>query len=426
VIGTAGIRSGMIADPHPNPGRQWQNFISRSLRLGLCCAVWWMVLLPADSAEAGAGMGGGSVAAIRSRIEDSLRLEAHAALRRSCRQLQTWQLPDGSWAEHPAITSLAVLALLNARPWAAAESQRYDAALDFICRKITRDGMSLTRLEQAYPVFTTAVSMFALIRAGRPGDQSAIRNAREFLLSSQFISIPDTDSRFGGFCREPQAAPDLTTTEYVLEALYLSDFLNRPPLMTDEKAGQFADAAYVRAAAFIGRCQIPVTAVEMSGGFLNGPPPASEPAMVGPTHSPGYLLCAGLKSLLYANVSICDPRVTAAVTRLNQIYTVEKNPGAGAAGYYTYLYTLTKALTAWERQTPAASTVSPPADWRRQVTEALLVRQLGDGSWRQQNPDGWENRTELTTAYALLTLELILDEGATGPVHRQPASIIIP
>ena len=386
---------------------------SRSQRIGCRHALGLLLLLPVHGIRSDPAPT--PVAVTRARVEDSLRLEARAALRRGCRNLVSRQLPDGSWAEHPAVTSLATLALLNAGPLAEIDSQHVDAALNFIGRRSGHDHALESAAESQYPVFSTAVSMLALIRADRPQDQAALRQDREFLLSSQVTGVPDTDPRAGGFRQAAKTFPDLTTTEYVLEALYLSDYLDRPPQAAAPEAGPRADAVYARAAAFIGRCQIMAAQDAHSGGFGDHPPQPSEALQSGPPRSAGYLLCAGLKSLLYANVPVADPRVQAAVVGLNRIYTVESNPGAGMAGYYTYLYTLTKALAAWEQRTPSAPAVAIPAAWRRQATAALLVRQGGDGSWRQQAPDWWENRTELTTAYALLTLELTLDEVRLAP-----------
>jgi len=346
-------------------------------------------------------------------VDESLRLEAQGAIRRGGRYLCSRQLPDGSWAENPAVTSLCALALLNAPPEAPADFREHAArGVQFIVTRLAGDARSEFAAGQQYPVFTVAVAMLAVIRIQEAADAAFLRQARQFLLNAQCRNLPETDPLYGGFRSGKDRRPDLTTTEYALEALYLSDALDRPPTTAEPAAGKRADAAYAAALVFISRCQRSggLTAAPPGGFFRDSPGDGIVATpLPGTPRSIGYLTCAGLKSLLYAGVKADDPRVRAALGWLREAFSVDHNPGLGEAGYYTYLFTLTKALNAWERDAGGLAAAFRPT-WRREVTEALLARQGGDGQWTHRAPDWWENRPELTTAYALLALELTLRE----------------
>jgi squalene-hopene/tetraprenyl-beta-curcumene cyclase len=356
------------------------------------------------------------------RVDTSLTLEARSAIRRACRSLVARQLPDGSWAAHPAVTSLAALALLNAPDATAAEhaaaARRGAAAVaEALPLQLDADGT----VQRPYPVLTTAVAVLCLVRLDETAHTPLLRRARAFLLAAQRLDLPAADPAHGGFAGAPGAPPDLTTSEYVLEALYLTDHLDRDgaaAAAADPAATARADQAYAAALAFVGRCQerrpgeaappTPPGLRQTPGWFRDAPPGIHDGVPPGTPRGIGYLTAAGLKSLLYAGTAADDPGVTAALDWFRAFFRTDANPELGAAGYYTYLFTATKAFHAWERRRPTAVAGGPPETWRRDVVLALLTRQSGDGGWRCQAPDWWETRPELTTAYALITLELAL------------------
>lgn len=357
------------------------------------------------------------------RVDTSLALEAQAAIRRGCRYLVSRQLPDGSWAAHPAVTSLAALALLNAPGTTGAEmapAGRRGALA--VAEALPLQLATGPAAQRPYPVLTTAVASFVLVRLQDPAHDALLHQARTFLLQSQCLDLPADAPGRGGFAGVPGRNPELTTSEYVLEALYLTDFLDAPTATGADSAGNAAPAraAYAAALGFIGRCQElhPVEAAQTGaptwrrtpGWFHDTPPGVADGGPPGAPRGVGYLTAAGLKSLLYAGSPESDPHVQAALGWFGTHFTAAENPELGQAGYYTYLFTVTKALHAWERRDPEGRAAAAPPGWRRAVLEALLSRQSGDGGWRCRAADWWENRPELATAYALLTLELALRE----------------
>ncbi len=330
----------------------------------------------------------------RPPVEESVALESHAAMRRGMGFLLASQLPDGSWGRHPALTGLAALALLNAperlgTPESAAASER---AACFLRRRLAADAGApepAADAENAGNLFllNLAVGSWALVRLGHEEDRPLLRSVRARLLAAQCLDVPEKDPAYGGFRAGAKGAPDLMTAAYMLETLSLTDFLDRGD------AAASARSAKARAAAL---------------RFVTGHvPPASA---AGQAPAPGGLpVVAALKSLFYAGAGADDPRVKELLGRFGREAVFEANPGAGGAGYYTYLFTAVQSLHAGELRGIRLAAAAPRlSGWRSHALESLLARQGGDGAWRQAAPDWWETRPELATACALLAMELAL------------------
>ncbi len=340
----------------------------------------------------------------------TLRLEAQASLGMASRFLLERQLANGSWANHPVITSLVALALSNGPAGERADGQAaVGRGLNFIAGQALPEGGIWNRETQQYPIYSTAISLLALIRANRPGDLATLRRGRNYLLRAQCMTEAPDHPWHGGFSAGNTRPPDLTESQWAIELLYLTDFLDRPPLATDADAAGRADAAYRRAAHFIARCQNSTAGDEATTGrFADRPADgAPEPPTPGTPRSAAFLTAVGLKSLLYARVPADDPRCRAALSWLAANAPVQQNGDCGEAGYYTYLYSLGKCLRALETA-GAGLDAAGLSQWPERLVRELLRRQSGPGTWRQAGTDWWENRPELAAAYAMLTLELAL------------------
>jgi len=360
---------------------------------------------------------GDPAAAARRGMSVSLLLEAGSSVHRAKKFLLSKQLPSGAWSGHPVITSYVTVALANsAGREDAATTAAITRASGYLAKEVQPDGSLWNEKTKQYPVYSTAISALGLIRTGGC-DADILRRIRTYLLAAQCLDSDPSSSSYGGYGPAPGAAPDLTTTQWVLETLYLTDGLDRGNCKT---AVAKADSAYAKAIVFVSRCQRSGvregghdSLMQPPGWFADSP----EASTAGPSGSTprgvGYLTFAGLKSLLYARVPRADQRVVAAATWGRAHYTTAENPGLGSVGLYTYLYTMAKALKAYEM---AGAGLAPPVQtrWRQEVVNRLLVLQHGSGAWKQNDSHWWETQPDLVTAYALLTLQMVCGSELAG------------
>jgi squalene-hopene/tetraprenyl-beta-curcumene cyclase len=97
---------------------------------------------------------------------------------------------------------------------------------------------------------------------------------------------------------------------------------------------------------------------------------------------------------------------------------VERNPGfegaddpqqASQQGYFYYLYSMARALDAYEEATGKPLVVRDADgrshNWRAEIARALLARQAEDGSWQNEVATRWEEGSKtLATGFAMQTL----------------------
>lgn len=364
-------------------------------------------------------------------LSPDVRGSVNQALAKGAAFLLSKQGPDGSWLHHPAVTALAVTALLQMPQEATApHGPAAGKGLDFVVGFAKADGSIWAEGEGQYPNYSTAISLIALVAADRPADREVMRKARLFLLgpSSQFVKVPVSDPAYGGIGYGKSGRPDLSNTQWALEALYLSRHLDREPYTDDPAQSKQAELAWGRALTFLTRCQNladtnasgwVTSDPENKGGFIYFPgsaeedlPPESKAGEVDlngvkALRSYGSMTYAGLKSMIYAQVSRDDPRVKAAVDWVRRHYTFAENPGIGAQGHYYYLNTCAKALNACaEESFVDASGVA--RRWREDLARELVTRQKPDGFWVNEGSARWmESIPELTTCYAMLALEVV-------------------
>ena len=112
---------------------------------------------------------------------------------------------------------------------------------------------------------------------------------------------------------------------------------------------------------------------------------------------------AGLKSMIYAGVSLKDKRVKAAVMWIKKNYDLKSNPGLADSGLYYYYHTFAKALDAMG-QDVIADKDGKKHNWRAELVNELARRQQKDGSWVNGNARWLEGDKNLVTGYALLAL----------------------
>ena len=351
----------------------------------------------------------------------SLRHEVQRAIDRGLSWLEDHQKPGGYWSDedHPAITALALTGFQHNPDKAERGSAKeaIDKGYDYLLECVQPDGGIYNKA--ALFNYNTAIGVMALLAADDPEYDPVIRRARQFLVNMQFDKgekgkIDDPMDGGIGYGSNPDY-PDMSNTMFALEALHLSEYLER-----DSAESGSADLNWEAAIQFIENCQnLPeyneqewVTGDDQNGGGFVYRPGTSRAGKMqldsGRTalRSYGSMSYAGLLSYIYADLDRGDPRVQAVLQWLKSNYTLEENPGMGQAGLYYYYHTMTKALTVYglQRLKTADGEV---VHWRKDLALELFDRQREDGSWVNDTGRWWENDPALVTAYVILSLEMI-------------------
>ena len=258
--------------------------------------------------------------------------------------------------------------------------------------------------------YVTSVNVMALVAAKRDAKyKPAVGNAAEFLKKLQWDDGEgkgQADDEYGGAGYDSKSRPDLSNTQFFLDAL------------KDAGVPQ-DDPAFTKAAVFVSRCQNlksehndrPWAGKIGDGSFIysaaGGGSTKTNDAADAPLIGYGSMTYAGVKSMIYAGVSKDDQRVKAALGWLRKNYTTDANPGMppqlSERGLYYYYHTMSKTLDLLGDDT-FTDDKGVKHDWRADLLAALAKRQKTDGSW--SNPtDRWlEGDPNIVTGYALLAL----------------------
>ncbi|WP_068266094.1 prenyltransferase/squalene oxidase repeat-containing protein [Rubripirellula obstinata] len=310
-----------------------------------------------------------------------------------------------------AVTALCVRAILQNRP-KAIDDPAIVKALEFIESKVQSDG-GIYATGSRYRNYETSIAVGALIKANRDDRyDSQLARAEAFLKGLQWDegegATPE-DAAYGGAGYGRHKRPDLSNTSFLIEAL-------------KELGNDADDEAIQKALKFVTRTQnlegqgndTEHASAVGDGGFYYTPAAGGESQAGqnpgGGLRSYGSMTYAGLKSMIYAGLTADDPRVIAAMEFLRNHYSLETNPGMGAAGLYYYYHTFAKALDAAGIKILDDAEGTPHV-WRSELAKTLIDAQQSDGSWVNAENDRWmEGDRQLVTAYALLALSYCKDQ----------------
>ena len=258
--------------------------------------------------------------------------------------------------------------------------------------------------------YVTSVNVMALAAAGRADRyKPVIGNAAAFLKKLQWDEAEGkatTDDFYGGAGYDSKSRPDLSNTQFFLDALKVAGTGSDDPAMR-------------KAAVFVSRCQNLKSEFNdrawagaiNDGSFIysaaGGGSTKTSDAPDAPLTGYGSMTYAGVKSLIYAGVTKDDPRVMAAVAWLRKNYTVDANPGMppqfAGRGYFYYLHTMAKTLDVLGED-EFVDDKGVKHDWRADLLAALAKRQRPDGSWVNETDRWLEGDPNLVTGYALMAL----------------------
>jgi squalene-hopene/tetraprenyl-beta-curcumene cyclase len=315
------------------------------------------------------------------------------------------QSADGSFSSKlagPGVTSLVVAALL--RNGVSPSDPVVTKAIAAMEKSIKKDGGIY---DKGLANYTTSVAVMAFVDANKDGKyDSIIKNATAFLRKMQYgENVKPEDVKFGGAGYDNTTRPDLSNTQYLIDALVAAGVSKDDPALQN-------------ALKFVSRCQnLPgetndqpfakKTTEDDRGGFTYTPVDPDESKHKTPDgglRSLGAMTYGGLKSFLYAGVSKKDPRVQGALGWIRRHYTLDENPGLGTAGLFYYFHTFGKAMDALGEDTFTDSK-DKQHEWRKDLFEAIKERQKDDGSFANKGDRvfGVGDPT-LATAFALMSL----------------------
>ena len=320
--------------------------------------------------------------------------------------LRRSQDDDGSFSAHagPGITAVCTAALL--RNGIPASDPAVADGLTYLLKHVRDDG-GIYAEGSRYRNYETSLAVLCLKEANDDGQYDGIiKRADAFLKGIQWNEDeghgPDSFS-YGGGGYGRHSRPDLSNTSFLIDALVAAG--NGPN-----------DPSIKKALIFVSRSQnleskynaTPFAAKIGDGGFYYTPA-AGGSSQAGTTangglRSYGSMTYAGLKSMIYAGVDKDDPRVKAAYEWIKKHFTLDENPGMGAAGQYYYYHTFAKALDAIGDDNLVDANGASHA-WRAELVAKLAELQQENGSWLNQQNDRWlEGDPNLVTGYALLAL----------------------
>jgi len=315
------------------------------------------------------------------------------------------QFSDGSWRNNVGITSLVLLAYLNAGYDESVEDVR--KGIDYILSHAKSDGSICT--DPSLATYETSLAILALVATHNSSYNSIIEDAKNWLLNSQWDenclwgSVNKDSWYYGGFGYGAGKRPDLSNTQFALIAL-------------DAAGVSKDDLVWAKVQVFLARCQNRQENVSIpqlnytvmwnptynkynDGGFVYRP----GVSLAGDVYSYGSMTGAGIWCLRLCGVPTDDPRVEAALNWVKNHYTWDGNPGMPdptSMQYYYYL-SMSKALI----MTIGLEGQINGHYWYDELVNKLISLRKTDGYWVNTNSRAWENIPELVTAYSVLSMQ---------------------
>jgi squalene-hopene/tetraprenyl-beta-curcumene cyclase len=326
--------------------------------------------------------------------------------------LRTTQASDGSWSRDrsPGVTGVVLTGLLETGrvsqddPMVVRGLGYIESLVNPASGHIAGKGARV-QLQN----YVTSVNVMALSAANRAERyKKVIGDATEFLKRLQWDEEEGKtpqDDFYGGAGYDSRSRPDLSNTQFFLDALKAAGVPSNDP-------------AFKRALVFVSRCQNlkgehndqPWAGKINDGSFIysaaGGGQTKSETLPGGGLVGYGSMTYAGIKSMIYCGVSKDDPRIKKAYEWITKHYTLDSNPGMPKAqsqwGLYYYYHTMAKCLATLGID-EVVDAAGNKHDWRADIVAALAKRQRPDGSWLNQNH--WmEADPNLVTGYSLMAL----------------------
>lgn len=319
---------------------------------------------------------------------------------------------DGKWMNNPGITALCLRAyLVSPRQYVVQDGPFLRKPMNWLISLQDEEG-AVYDPDSRKPVknYTTSLALQAFVAAKGEAYQKNIDKAVAYLISLQSDEGEDYDREkdyfYGGIGYGGDQRPDLSNTQFALEALH-------------DAGVSVAQPVFQKALVFLNRCQ-DIEANEMewsgaSGGFAYSPDVNTNLALPNkkgesnPIAPYGSMTFAGLKSLIYCGVEKNDPRVQAALGWVSKNIAFDHHPNMGDNSYYYYLYTMARTFEALQMKDVKLADGST-VNWAKEMSRELLKRQQTDGSWVNKKGKYMESIPELVTGYAVIALSIAREQ----------------
>ena len=324
---------------------------------------------------------------------------------KSVRFLRLTQNEDGSWTKSDmvGVTGLVTASLL--RSGIPADDPMVAKGIKNLLSHRNEDGgfYASKSLQRNYE---TCITVFALSAANADGKYNDhIKKAETFLRGLQWDKgegIESSDPAWGGGGYGSHQRPDMSNTQYLIEAL------KQAGVKEDDPAMQNILVFVSRTQNLESPANDTIFAGKINDGGFYYTPAAGGDSKAGVTEngglrSYGSMTYAGLKSLIYAGLDKKDERVIAATEWIRKNYTLSENPWMGPQGLYYYFHTFAKTMEVIGEDQFVDAT-GKAHNWKAELTTRLAELQLSNGSWLNPADRWYEGDPNLVTAYCLMAL----------------------
>jgi squalene-hopene/tetraprenyl-beta-curcumene cyclase len=332
---------------------------------------------------------------------------------RAIAYLKSTQAEDGSWGKpNPGITGLVLTGMLRSGK-VGPKDPVVERGLKYIEGLINPRAGHIAGKDPRVQLqnYVTCINVLALTSAGSDSYKAVVADAAKFLRGLQWDESEGKqrgDDFYGGAGYDSKSRPDLSNTQFFLDALVAAGIPRNDP-------------AFEKAAVFVSRCQNikgehndqPWADKKNDGTFIysaaGGGSTKTQDAPDADGGLPGYgsMTYAGIKSLIYCGVNKKDPRIQKAYEWVRKNYTLDRNPGMPEDrdqwGLYYYYHTMAKCLDVLGVD-EVVDGAGKKHDWRAELTAKLASLQRPDGSWVNGKDHWMEGNPQIVTAYALMAL----------------------
>lgn len=340
------------------------------------------------------------------------KAEWQAVVDKTVAFLKASQEENGGWdtKKSPGVTGLIVTGLLQCGK--SPDDEMVAKGLKYIESLVNEKDGHIAGANPAMGLknYVTSVNVMALVAAKRDDKyKKIIGDATKFLKQLQWDDgegKKPEDDFFGGAGYDSKSRPDLSNTQFFLDALAAAGTAKDDP-------------AFRKAAIFVSRCQnlktehnqMPWAGKINDGSFIysaaGGGSTKTSDAADAPLTGYGSMTYAGVKSLIYAGVGKDDERVKAALAWLRKNYSVEANPGMppqlAGRGLYYYYHTMAKSLTVLGEE-EFTDDKGVKHDWKTDLFRVIEKKQGKEGSWTNPTDRWMEGDPYLVVGYMLMTL----------------------